>query len=108
MRYQILIGLNVLDSKKLSDFHASIKPLLATHDGEYCYDFNAPSALFSNRYKVINYVFALSFSSKEKTTEFLADNNYRKVRGRHVLKTFASDQIIFGYRKDPEESRLQV
>ena len=97
MSYQLLVGLNVLDDKILSEFHASIKPLLANYDGEYCYDINAPSTLITKRHTNINYAFTLSFASKEKATMFLADKDYRKVRGRHVLKTFSSEQVLFGY-----------
>jgi len=97
VRYQLLIGLNVLDNEKLPEFHASIKPLLEIYDGEYCYDFNAPKALVSNRHTTINYAFTLSFSSKENAEDFFADSSYQKARGRHVLKTFGAEQIVFGY-----------
>ncbi len=99
MPYQILLGLNVLDSEKFEDYCSAMERLVARHDGELCYDFKVPDFCLADRHKTINRVFTLSFCSKEKMEAFFSDREYLKTRGRHVLKSIGSDQVIFGFEK---------
>ncbi len=100
MSYQVVIGLRVLDHRKFAQYCTALEPVLASHGGEFCYNFNVPEMLASKSCKNINQMFTLNFSSKEKMECFFADRNYLKIRGRHILKTIGSEQIIFGYHKE--------
>lgn len=106
--YQVLIGLNVLDDTSFEEFHSAIKPMLCRYDGEFGYDFDVPSALLTSQYRKINHIYTLSFASKKKMKGFFADKDYLMIRGRHILKSFRPEQIIFGYEQQQVNKKYHI
>jgi len=103
--YHVLVGLNVLDDTSFEEFNSAITPMLCRYDGEFGYDFDVPSALLASKYRKINHVYTLCFASKIKMEEFFRDKDYLMIRGRHVLKSFRPEQIIFGYEHGPQVNK---
>jgi len=91
------MGLLVLDETRFEQYHESLTQLLTKHEGEFCYDLNVPGRLLSTGNSNINRVIAMRFSSKEGMERFFSDREYKMNRGRHVLRAFASGEIVFGY-----------
>lgn len=98
--YQVLVGLNVLDDKRFDEFHSAIEPLLSRYQGQLGYEFTVPASLLARHSHKVNRVYTISFASKERMESYFADSEYLKTRGRHILKSFATEQFIFGYEHD--------
>jgi len=95
--YQVFVRLRVLDDKRFDEFHSAIKPVLSRYHGQLGYEFTVPASLLARHSHKVNHVFTLSFASEQWMESFFVDSEYLKTRGRHILKSFATEQFIFGY-----------
>jgi len=100
MSYEILVGLNVLDDCKYSDYRAAMKPILSNYDGHFGYDFKVSEVLISEGNTDINRVFTINFSSKEQMEGFFSNPQYLLVKEKYFVDSVGSTTIISSYEKD--------
>jgi len=95
--YQVLVGVNVLDEAKFSEYLTAVEPLLSTHNGMFCYDYSVHKERHAVVSGNINRVLKFEFADKCNMEKFFTDRCYLKTRGRHVLKAIGGEQFIYGF-----------
>ena len=100
MSYEILVGLQVVDDLKYSDYRAAMKPILSDYEGRFGYDFVVSDVLISEGHTDINRVFTINFSSKNNMERFFSDPKYLVVRKTYFIDSVGSSTIISSYEKN--------
>jgi len=100
MSYEILVGLNVLDELKYTDYRTAMKPILSDYEGYFGYDFKVSEVLISAGDTDINRVFTINFSSKSKMEGFFSDSQYLIVKEKYFVDSVGSATIISSYEKE--------
>jgi len=100
MSYEMLVGLNVLDDLKYTDYRTAMKPILSDYEGCFGYDFKVSDVLISEGGTDINRVFTINFSSKSKMEGFFSDSQYLKVKEKYFEGSVSSTTIISSYEKE--------
>jgi len=100
MSYEILVGLNVLDELKYTDYRTAMKPILSDYEGYFGYDFKVSEVLISAGDTDINRVFTINFSCKSKMEGFFSDRQYLIVKEKYFVDSVGSATIISSYEKE--------
>jgi uncharacterized protein (DUF1330 family) len=99
MSHEILVGLNVLDDRKYSDYRKAMTPILLTYDGFFGYDFKVSEVLISEGSKDINRVFTINFRDKAQMEAFFSDPEYIAVKEQYFLGSVGDVTRISSYEK---------
>ncbi len=103
MSYEILVGLNVIDDTMYEQYRAAMKPILASYEGSFGYDFVVSEVLITQDNPDINRVFTITFSDESKLDGFFSDPEYVKVKERYFESSVKSGTIISRYEKHTEQ-----
>ena len=85
MSYEILVGLNVLDDDKYTDYRAAMKPVLSEYKGRFGYDFKVSDVLISEGDTDINRVFTINFASKSNMEDFFSNSTYLEIKEKYFI-----------------------
>ncbi|KZN55270.1 DUF1330 domain-containing protein [Pseudoalteromonas luteoviolacea] len=99
-KYEMLVGLEVLDDVVYSQYRTAMRPILEEKGGEFGYDFRVSEVLKSEVTECINRVFTLRFPSKSIMTSFFDDPRYQAVKSEYFSPSVGSFTIIRGYDVD--------
>jgi len=97
--FEMLVGLNVIDDENYQQYRKNMTPILHSYGGKFGYDFKVSEMLMSETSNVINRVFTIQFSDKEKMEAFFLDTDYKSVKEKYFEKSVESTTIISGYTK---------
>ncbi|MEP1095680.1 MAG: DUF1330 domain-containing protein [Cyclobacteriaceae bacterium] len=100
MRFEMLVGLNVIDDEKYQEYRKAMHPILSGFDGDFGYDFKIAEVLLSQTIDTINRVFTINFPDKETLEAFFSNPEYLKVKEQYFEKSVESTTLISGYDKD--------
>ena len=100
MSYEILVGLDVLDDRKYSDYRAAMKPILSDYEGHFGYDFKVSDVLISAGNADITRVFTINFSSKNKMDGFFSDAQYLLIKEMYFVESVGSTTKISEYENE--------
>ncbi len=95
----MLVGLNVIDHENYRQYRDNMTPILESYNGSFGYDFKVSEILKSETSDVINRVFTIRFSDKEKMEAFFLDVAYKEVKEKYFEKSVESTTIISSYTK---------
>ncbi|MDK1286519.1 DUF1330 domain-containing protein [Pseudoalteromonas umbrosa] len=99
-KYEMLVGLEVLDDVAYSEYRVAMKPILEEKGGEFRYDFRISEVLKSEVGECINRIFTLRFPSKHIMTSFFDDPRYQAVKLKYFLPSVGNFTIISEYEVD--------
>ena len=97
MSYEMIVGLEVRDSKLYADYREAMAPLLRRHGGGFRYDFEVARVLRSESKHQINRVFAIYFKDRENKVAFFAHPDYQAIKAKYFERSVASTTIISEY-----------
>ena len=97
--FEMLVGLNVIDDDNYQQYRKNMIPILESYNGSFGYDFKVSEMLMSETSDVINRLFTIRFSDKEKMEAFFLDTNYKSVKEKYFEKSVESTTIISSYKK---------
>ncbi|PCJ89366.1 MAG: DUF1330 domain-containing protein [Flavobacteriales bacterium] len=100
MKYEMLIGLNVLDDSKYQEYRKNMRPILFSYGGGFGYDFKISEVLIAETTNDINRVFTIYFPSKAKMEGFFSNPAYIKVKEKYFNMAVESTTIISSYKKN--------
>lgn len=98
--YEFLVGLEVSNSDKYSDYRAAMKPILASYGGGFTYDFVVSEVLLSEVDVPMNRVFTIHFPNKAAADSFFSDSDYLKVKAQFFDASVSHTTIISSYEKE--------
>ena len=103
MRYEMLVGLNVIDDATYEDYRRQMKPILSRYGGAFGYDFQVSKVLISEQDTPMNRVFTIYFRDEDAMNEFFSDLEYREVRETFYSKSVEESTIIAKYQRSTAE-----
>ncbi|MDF0604942.1 DUF1330 domain-containing protein [Neisseriaceae bacterium TC5R-5] len=102
MRYEMLVGLNVLDEARYQTYRTLMSPILSTYGGGFAYDFKVSQVLLPEAEKEINRVFTIYFRDHAAMQAFFADPAYLEVKKHHFDTAVGKMVIIASYEQHAE------
>lgn len=97
--YEMLVGLEVSDDGIYSQYREAMKPILATYQGGFGFDFVVSQVLLSQVDAPINRVFTIHFPSQKQAESFFSDSEYLNVKQQYFTASVAHTTIISSYEK---------
>lgn len=82
MRYEIVVGLEVVDQEAYARYRTEMGPLLAEAGGTFRYDFAVSSMIHGEVGAAINRAFVIQFPNRSTKERFFADPRYLEIRRR--------------------------
>ncbi len=99
MSYELLVGLNVIDEVKYSNYRNAMKPILSQYGGDFGYDFRVAEVLKAEEEGDINRVFTINFPDRHKMDSFFSDTEYLIVKEKYFESSVGDTKIISSYEK---------
>ncbi|KZN61875.1 hypothetical protein N473_20245 [Pseudoalteromonas luteoviolacea CPMOR-1] len=96
-KYEMLVGLEIIDDVVYSEYRAAMKPILTAMGGEFGYDFRVSEVLKSEVEDKINRVFTIRFPNKNIMSAFFDDPEYQAIKAQYFSPSVGSFTIIRGY-----------
>ncbi|MBL4698959.1 MAG: DUF1330 domain-containing protein [Phycisphaerales bacterium] len=96
-RFELLIGLHVIDDNSYDQYRAGMTPILDSFGGYFRFDFRVSEMLKGEADDPFNRVFILSFPDQVSKEKFFADEAYKAVRAAHFDQAVRSVQQIAQY-----------
>ncbi len=97
MKYEKMMGLEILDDDLYARYRAAMLPILQAHGGGFRYDFKVAETLKNYEGRAINRVFALYCDSKERMDAFFSNADYLKVKAEFFVKSVGDTTILSEY-----------
>jgi len=97
MSYELLVGLQVTDTKQYQAYREAMMPLLAQYGGGFRYDFSIDKTIRSASENVMNRVFTIHFKDKQSMQDFFVNEEYLKVKQKYYLGAVEATTIISEY-----------
>ncbi|CAH9060326.1 hypothetical protein PSECIP111951_02257 [Pseudoalteromonas holothuriae] len=97
--YEMLVGLEVSDNEIYAQYRAAMKPILATFEGAFGYDFMVSEVLLSQVSEPINRVFTINFPTQLSANNFFEDNDYQSIKSQYFEASVRNTVIIASYEK---------
>jgi len=94
---EILIGLQVTDQERYSEYRRQMTPLLEAHEGRFVLDVHVAEVLKAPESKPINRLFTIRFASQERHDAFFANPDYLAVRERYFAPSVGAIQRLGRY-----------
>ncbi len=99
MKYERVVGLEVIDDIQYSLYRENMKPILSQYDGGFGYDFKISEVLKSEVESSINRVFTIYFPSEQASNNFFKDPQYLRVKEKFFAESVNSTTTIAQYLK---------
>lgn len=99
MSYEMIVGLQVKDDEKYSNYRQAMTPLLQDHGGGFRYDFKVSKVLKNDEGRPINRVFAIYFSDKESMDAFFSHPDYKEIKSIFFEVSVDATTIISEYQR---------
>ncbi|WP_127714368.1 DUF1330 domain-containing protein [Halobacteriovorax sp. HLS] len=99
MSYEMIVGLDIKNDEKYSQYREAMTPLLEEYGGGFRYDFKVAETLKNEEGRVINRVFAIFFKSKESMNDFFSNTNYREIKKTYFEESVLATTIISEYNR---------
>ncbi len=99
MKYERVVGLEVIDDIQYSLYRENMKPILSKYQGGFGYDFAISKVLKSEVDSPINRVFTIYFPSEQVSNDFFSDPDYQLVKEKFFSGSVNSTTIIAQYSK---------
>lgn len=96
-RFEILVGLHVVDDESYDKYRAGMKPILKDHGGFFRYGFRVSEMLKGEAEDPFNRVFILSFPDKDTEERFFSNEDYLKVRNTYFGRSVQSNKVIAAF-----------
>ncbi len=93
-RFELLIGMHVIDDTKYDQYRAEMTPILERHGGFFRYDFRVSEMLAGKADTPFNRVFVLSFPDEGVKDAFFSNEEYQAVRSAHFDQSVHSFEQI--------------
>ncbi|MCG7499185.1 DUF1330 domain-containing protein [Vibrio sp. Of7-15] len=103
MSYEMLVGLNVVDSEVYQQYREAMTPILASYGGGFGFDGKVSEVLLPLGSEDINRVFTIFFKDRHAMEQFFAHPEYLKIKEQYFQKSVASTVIIASYDKKLDE-----
>lgn len=100
MSYELLVGLQIIDDVKYSQYRASMKPLLDQVNGGFRYDFKTSEVLKNEEMKPINRVFIIHFPDRNAKDCFFNDPKYLEIKQTYFEESVGATTIISEYERN--------
>ena len=92
-----MVGLQVKDDQKYSDYRAAMAPILTEFGGGFRFDFKVAEVLKNEEGRPINRVFAIYFFDRQKMELFFSDPRYLAVKLEYFESSVEATTIISEY-----------
>lgn len=96
-RFEILVGLHVIDDPTYDQYRAGMIPILEEHGGYFRYDLLVSEMIKGEADDPYNRVFIISFPDEDTKDQFFGDEAYKQVRAEHFDASVKSGGIIASY-----------
>jgi len=96
--FEILVGLQVTDDEKYTQYRAHMLPILQAHGGAFGVDVRVSEVLKSPESKPMNRLFTIRFPSLAQHDAFFADAEYQAVRARYFEPSVAATTRLARYQ----------
>ncbi|MEP5611173.1 MAG: DUF1330 domain-containing protein [Cyclobacteriaceae bacterium] len=97
MKFEMLVGLNVIDDEKYQEYREAMRPILSDFGGDFGYDFKIAEVLRSATADTINRVFTINFPDKETMEAFFSNPEYLKAKEQFFEQSVESTTLISDY-----------
>jgi uncharacterized protein (DUF1330 family) len=97
MAFEMLVGLEVTDSKSYQAYREAMTPVLVSYGGSFTNDFQVSQALKTAAGHTVNRVFTIRFPDQESKERFFADKRYLEIKKRFFEKAVAGTTILAAY-----------
>ncbi len=97
MSYQMLVGLNVTDSKLYSEYRKAMKPILKNFGGKFGYDLTVAEMLRSETLDPINRVFTIIFADRANKELFFSDPEYLAIKEKFFTPSVSHATLMADY-----------
>ncbi len=94
---EMLVGLEVYDDLKYTQYRDEMKPILHSHGGSFGYDFKISDVLKKETDDEINRVFTIRFPNELKMNEFFSNDRYLEIKEQFFTSSVKSTTIIATY-----------
>lgn len=99
MRYEMLVGLKVLDDTMYEEYRKNMKPILAAYDGGFSNDFKISEVLLAEQTNDINRVFTIYFPDQKTKEVFFSNEEYLKVKEQYFKRAIENVTTMASYEK---------
>lgn len=96
-RFEILVGLHVIDDPSYDQYRAGMTPILEALGGYFRFDFRVSEMLKGDADDPFNRVFIISFPNKETQDRFFADSDYKEIRDQYYAPAVRSGGVIASF-----------
>jgi uncharacterized protein (DUF1330 family) len=100
MRYEMLVGLKVLDEASYEEYRKYMKPILLTHGGGFSNDFKLSEVLLAEHNTDINRIFTIYFPDQKTKETFFSNEEYLKVKEQYFKGAVENVTTISSYEKN--------
>jgi len=99
MAYERLMGMQILDDEKYTQYREAMYPLLKQHGGDFGYDFKISEVLKAETSEPINRVFTIHFPNKKKMESFFSNETYLQIKEKYFSPSVGAVTPIALYEK---------
>ena len=99
MRYEMLVGLKVLDEASYEEYRKYMKPILSAYGGGFSNDFKLSEVLLEEQNTDINRVFTIYFPDQKTKDAFFSNEEYLKVKEQYFKGAVENTTIISSCEK---------
>lgn len=99
MPFEMLVGLNVVDSEGYQNYRKAMTPMLASYGGTFRYDFLVDKTLKGEATHDITRLFILSFPDRDSRDRFFKDEKYLAVRRTYLETAVKGRTVISEYER---------
>ena len=97
MSYEMVVGLNVTNDERYTEYRAAITPILKSYGGGFRYDFKVSHVLKNEGGEAINRVFTIGFPDETTKEKFFSDPEYLVAKERLYTSSVNATTIIAKY-----------
>ncbi len=97
MSYEMVVGLNVTNDERYTEYRAAITPILKSYGGGFRYDFKVAHVLKNEASSAINRVFTINFTDETAKEKFFSDPEYLAAKERLYALSVDATTIIAKY-----------
>ena len=99
MPIEMLVGLDVTDTRKYQAYRQAIAPILKAYGGDFGYDFAVSEVLKAQTEDPINRVFTLHFPDESQKDLFFADTEYAVAKATYFDAAVGATTMIASYER---------